>query len=574
MPHRFPIVLATLLAAAPAFAQDSEPEVYTRADTLRGDWTTPGRAWWDVTFYDLHIAIDPPDSAISGYNAITYRVLQAPSPPEIQIDLMEPLAIDSIVQGGRSLAFRREGNAYFATVADPAAGDAAPAAGELETITVWYGGKPKNAPRPPWDGGFTWTTDSLGRPWIVTTDQGMGASVFWPNKDTQADEPDSQRFAVTVPDPLIDVSNGRLRSTTENGDGSTTYEWFVTNPINNYAITVAAANYAHYSDTLAGEAGPLTMDFWPLDYHLDAARRQFPQAETTLACFEGWFGPYPWYEDGYKLVETPHPGMEHQSAVAYGNYYANGYRGRDASGVGIGLQFDFIIVHETAHEWWGNNISTKDLADMWVHESFGNYAENLFVECTMGKEQGAAYVIGTRRGIDNDRPIVPMADGVPAYGVNAQGSGDMYPKGGNMLHTIRQIVGDDEKWRGILRGLQETFGGQTVMGSDVEGYVARESGVDLTRVFDQYLRTTMIPALEYRIEGRRLSYRWANVVPGFAMPIEVRVGGKPLRIQPTEEWRALEVEVERPEEFEVDPDYYVQPRDVSDEASEGNPATR
>ena len=562
MPHRFPIVLATLLAAAPAFAQDSEPEVYTRADTLRGDWTTPGRAWWDVTFYDLHIAIDPPDSAISGHNAITYRVLQAPSPPEIQIDLMEPLAIDSIVQGGRALAFRREGNAYFATVADPAAGDAAPAAGELETITVWYGGKPKNAPRPPWDGGFTWTTDSLGRPWIVTTDQGMGASVFWPNKDTQADEPDSQRFAVTVPDPLIDVSNGRLRSTTENGDGSTTYEWFVTNPINNYAITVAAANYAHYSDTLAGEAGPLTMDFWPLDYHLDAARRQFPQAETTLTCFEGWFGPYPWYEDGYKLVETPHPGMEHQSAVAYGNYYANGYRGRDPSGVGIGLEFDFIIVHETAHEWWGNNISTKDLADMWVHESFGNYAENLYVECTMGKEKGAAYVIGTRRGIGNERPIVPMAEGRPAYGVNAQGSGDMYPKGGNMLHTIRQIVGDDGKWRGILRGLQETFGGRTVMGSDIESYISEHAGRDLTKVFDQYLRTTMVPALEYRAEGSGLAYRWADVVPGFDMPVEVTVAGEPMRIEPTETWGVLKFDAAGPAELEIDPDYYVLAREV------------
>ena len=576
------ILSALVLECTVLLAQESEPVVYTRADTLRGDWTTPGRAWWDVAFYDLHIAIDPPDSAISGHNGITYRVLATPSPPEIQIDLMAPLAIDSIVQDGRRLAVRREGNAWFATVADPATGDPAPVPGELETLTVWYGGKPKNAPRPPWDGGFTWTADSLGRPWIVTTDQGLGASVFWPNKDTQADEPDSQRFAVTVPDPLIDVSNGRLRSTTQNADGTTTYEWFVTNPINNYAITVAAAHYAHYSDTLAGEAGSLTMDFWPLDYHLDAARRQFPQAETTLACFEHWFGPYPWYEDGYKLVETPHPGMEHQSAVAYGNYYANGYRGRDASGVGIGLEFDFIIVHETAHEWWGNNITTKDLADMWVHESFGNYAENLYVECILGKETGAAYVIGTRRGIENDRPIVPMADGRPAYGVNAQGSGDMYPKGGNMLHTIRQIVGDDEKWRGILRGLQETFGGQTVMGSDVEGYIAEHAGVDLSKVFDQYLRTTMIPTLEYRIEGKDLSYRWADVVPGFDMPVDVTVGGEAMRIHPTESWQTLEVEIEDPKDFQIDPDWYVLSRDVSAEAPGGDstdppdedPATR
>lgn len=565
MPRRSAPFAAALLLLAIGAATAQEAETYTRADTLRGSWTTPARAWWDVTFYDLHIAIDPPDSAISGHNGITYRVLETPQPPEIQIDLMAPLAIDSIVQDGRRLDVRREGNAWFATVADPEARDAAPAPGELETFTAWYHGKPQPAPNPPWDGGFTWTTDSLGRPWIVTTDQGLGASVFWPNKDTQADEPDSQRFAVTVPDPMLDVSNGRLRSTTANGDGTTTYEWFVTNPINNYAITVAAGSYAHFADTMAGEQGLLTLDFWPLDYHLDAARRQFPQARSTLACFEHWFGPYPWYEDGFKLVETPHPGMEHQSAIAYGNGYANGYRGRDGSGTGIGLEFDFIIVHETAHEWWGNNITTKDLADMWVHESFGNYAENLYVECLMGKEAGAAYVIGTRRGIDNDRPIVPAAEGDPAYGVNAQGSGDMYPKGGNMLHTIRQIVGDDEKWRGILRGLNAEFRHQTVMGSQIEAYISEHAGLDLSKVFDQYLRTTDIPVLEYRIEGDALSYRWANVVPGFDMPIEVSVAGEERTIQPTDSWQTPTVEVTDQQGFQVDPDYYVIARDAAAE---------
>jgi aminopeptidase N len=550
------VVSLLLLSAGIAAAQESPP-TYTRADTLRGSWTTPARVWWDVTFYDLDVEIRPPDSSINGTNAITYRVLESPEVSEMQIDLMVPLEVDSMIQDGRRLEFRREGNAYFASLT------AQQPVGKLKTITVWYQGKPQPAERPPWDGGFTWAADSLGRPWIVTTDQGMGASVWWPNKDTQADEPDSQRVALTVPDPLVDVSNGRLRSTTPKGDGTTTYEWFVVNPINNYAITVAAGNYAHYSDTLAGENGTLTLDFWPLDYHLDAARRQFPQAKTTLACFEHWFGPYPWYEDGYKLIETPHPGMEHQSAVAYGNGYANGYRGRDPSGVGIGLEFDFIIVHETAHEWWGNNISTKDLADMWVHESFGNYAENLYVECLMGKEKGAAYAIGTRRGIDNDRPIIP------AYGVNAQGPGDMYPKGGNMLHTIRQIVGDDEKWRGILRGLNERFWHQTVMGSEIEAYISEHAGHDLSKVFDQYLRTTDIPVLEYRIEGSTLSYRWADVVPGFDMPIEVTLSGDDLTvIRPTESWQTATLELARPEDFRVDPNYYVLTRNVASGADE------
>ncbi len=548
MTRATPAILALLLLTAVQGTALAQTEPYTRADTLRGSWTTPGRAWWDVTFYDLHVGISPSDSSIAGYNAVTYRVLQAASPPELQIDLMEPLVIDSVVQDGRRLDVRHEGRAHFTTLATPQT------PGELRTVTVYYHGRPQIAERPPWQGGFTWRADSLGRPWVVTTDQGMGASVWWPNKDTQADEPDSQRVALTVPDPMMDVSNGRLRSTTPNADGTTTYEWFVTNPINNYAIAVGAGSYTHFEDTYDGEGGELTLDYWPLDYHLEAAERQFEQVKPMLACFESWFGPYPWYEDGYKLIEVPHNGMEHQSAVAYGNRYANGYQGRDPSGVGIGLKFDFIIVHESAHEWWGNNISTKDLADMWVHESFGNYAENLYVECMWGKDEGAQYVIGTRRGIRNDRPIIP------AYGVNAQGSGDMYPKGGNMLHTIRQIVGDDARWRAILRGLQEEFGGQTVMGSQVETYISEHAGADLSKVFDQYLRTTMVPALEYSLEGAALRYRWADVVPGFDMPVEVRIGGEARRLRPTEAWQTMAVPAGAT--LEVDPDYYVLAREV------------
>jgi aminopeptidase N len=386
----------------------------------------------------------------------------------------------------------------------------------------------------------------------------MGASVYWPNKDTQADEPDSQRVAFTVPDPMVDVANGRLRSTTKNPDGTTTFEWFVVNPINNYAVAVAAGGYAHYRDVYQGEKGSLTMDFWPLDYHLAAAQKQWPQARSMLACFEHWFGPYPWYEDGYKLIEVSNNGMEHQSAVAYGNGFANGYRGRDASGTGLGMKWDFIIVHESAHEWFGNNITTKDLADMWVHESFANYAEGLYTECLFGKQAGADYIIGNRRGVRNDRPIVP-----PAYGVNAQGSGDMYPKGGEMLHTIRQIVGNDDKWRSILRGLNQEFRHQTVTGKQIEDYISRKSGHDLSKVFEQYLGTTQIPVLEYRIEGSRLGYRWSSVVPGFDMPVGVESsGGKYRVIHPTEQWQTAKLKLAKPADFKVDPDYYVVAKEV------------
>jgi aminopeptidase N len=519
-----------------------------RADSLRGS-NTPERAWWDAAFYDLHVRVNPADSSITGYNGITYRVLQPAR--DMQIDLQVPLEVDSMIQDGQKVTYRRDGNAFFAKLR------ARQRVGDVGTITVYYHGRPRVAVRPPWDGGFTWTTDSLRTTWIATTNEGLGASVWWPNKDYLADEPDSQRIAITVPDPLMDVSNGRLRNTTHNADGTTAYEWFVTEPINNYNVEVNAGRYAHFADTLEGEAGRLTLDFWPLAYHLNAARRQFQQVTPMLECFEHWFGPYPWYADGYKLIEAPHLGMEHQSGVAYGNHFLNGYLGRDLSGTGLGLQWDFIIVHESAHEWWGNNITMQDQADMWIHESFANYAEGIYTECLLGKSAGAAYMIGARHGVRNDRPIIP------AYGVNAEGSGDMYPKGGNMLHTIRQIVDDDAKWRDILRGLNETFRHQTVTGKQVEDYISEHAGVDLSKVFAQYLTTTMIPEFQYRGEGTTLSYRWANVVPGFDMQIKVNVPGSgTLVLHPTEEWQTLEVTSPKADELTVDENYYVTEKDI------------
>ncbi|HEY4321052.1 MAG TPA: M1 family metallopeptidase [Gemmatimonadales bacterium] len=546
--------------AAPVTARDTtlgrpglRRNVYTphlgHTDTLRGSFTTPGRAWWDASFYDLHVAISPGDSSIRGYNAITYKVLRPAT--EMQIDLMQPLVVDSMVQDRRKLPFRRDSNAFFITL------KAAQPAGSYQKVTVYYHGQPQIAKNPPWAGGFTWTHDSLGRPWIVTTDQGMGASVWWPNKDTQADEPDSQRIALTLPDPMLDVSNGRLRSVTHHPDHTTTYEWFVVNPINNYAIAVAAGQYAHWQETYDGLKGRLTMDFWPLDYDTTAARRQWTQARSMMACFEHWFGPYPWYEDGYKLLEVPNTGMEHQSAVSYGNWFQNGYRKRDGSGTGLGLKWDFIIVHESAHEWFGNNITAKDNADMWVHESFANYAEGLYTECQFGKDAGAQYIIGNRRGIRNDRPIIPV------YNVNEQGSGDMYPKGGEMLHTIRQIVDNDAKWRGILTGLNQTFWHQTVMGSQIEAYISQQAGTDLSKVFDEYLRTTMVPTFEYRIAGDTLSYRWTHVVPGFNMPLKVTVNWPELSvIHPTEQWQTLRLKLANASDFRIDQNFYVIAKEV------------
>ncbi|HEV7703363.1 MAG TPA: M1 family metallopeptidase [Gemmatimonadaceae bacterium] len=546
LPH-LAIALAPLLARAQTTTTHARPQQSvappTHADSLRGS-NTPERAWWDANFYDLHVRVSPKDSSIVGFVGITYAVL-APA-REMQIDLQVPLAVDSMKQGHRTLNFRRDGNAFFAALLDPQK------IGEHKTILVFYHGKPRVAIHPPWDGGFTWVRDSLDAPWVATSNQGLGASVWWPNKDTQADEPDSQRVAITVPDSMVDVSNGRLRSTTNNSDSTTTYEWFVTSPINNYDVAVNAGHYAHYTETYTGEAGELTLDFWPLAYHVDAAKTQWAQVHLMLACFEHWFGPYPWYADGYKLVEAPHLGMEHQSAVAYGNHFHNGYLGKDRSHTGLGLGWDFIIVHESAHEWFGNNITSKDIADSWVHEGFANYAESLYEECKDGKESGARYAIGERVNIKNDAPVVAE------YGLNREGSGDMYEKGGNMLHTIRQIINDDEKWRAILRGLNKTFWHQTVTGAQVENYISKQSGINLSKVFAQYLTTTNIPVFEYDIRGSTLTYRWTNVVPGFDMPLRVTLADSGYALlHPTTSQKKAKLAMKDLASFHVDSNYFV-----------------
>ncbi|MBC8153733.1 MAG: M1 family metallopeptidase [Bacteroidetes bacterium] len=528
------------LLAGPVWGQQNE---FTHADTLRGS-VTPARAWWDLTHYDLQVRLHPADSTLRGSTTIRYRVLK---PYQVlQVDLQRPLRVEKIEQDGQPLPFRQDGDAYLVTLTKPQR------AGQTESLTVQYAGKPRVAKRPPWEGGLVWSRDRAGGWFIATACQGLGASAWWPCKDHLYDEPDSMRIRVTVPDNLTDVSNGRLRHVTTNNDGTRTFDWFVANPISNYGVNLNVGNYVHWSDTLRGEGGPLTLDFYALPEHEDSARRQFTQVKPMLRAFEHWFGPYPFYEDGYKLVEVPYLGMEHQSSVTYGNGFRNGYRGRDLSGTGWGLLWDFIIVHESGHEWFANNITYRDVADMWVHESFTNYAENLYVEYYHGKDAGAAYVIGCRKLIRNDRPIVGV------YGVNHEGSGDMYYKGGNMLHTIRQVVGDDVKWRQILRGLNRTFYHQTVEGRQIEAEMSRQAGRDLQKVFDQYLRDTRLPTLAYRPAGNTLEYRWTNCVTGFDMPVRVSLGesGPYQMLYPTTRWQRLPIRTTATT-LTADPNYYV-----------------
>jgi len=517
-------------------------KLFTRQDTLRGS-ITPERAWWDLTFYHLNIKVNPSDSTIYGTNTVTYRVLN--SSGIMQIDLQPPLDLLKAEQNGNVLSFKREGNVYRIAMSENQE------AGKYYSLILSYGGKPHVSQRPPWEGGITWKKDKNGLPFIASSCQGDGASLWWPCKDHMYDEPDSMLISVTVPSNLIDVSNGRLRSTVKNRkEKTTTYNWFVANPINNYGVNINIGDYVHFSEIFKGENGDLDCNYYILRDNLDKAKIQFKQVPMMLAAFEHWMGPYPFYEDGYKLVEAPYLGMEHQSSVTYGNGFRNGYLGIDQSGSGWGDKFDFIIVHESGHEWFANSITYEDVADMWIHESFINYAENLYVEYHFGKEAGTDYVLGTRRNIRNDRPITGI------YDVNFSGSADMYSKGGAMLHTLRQIVNDDEKWRGLLRGLSEHFYHQVVKGSQIENYISEKAGMNLKPFFDQYLRDIRIPGFEYYINGSKLSFRWNNCVQGFNMPVRLFASGKAIIVNPSSRFTTIDLGMEKAV-ITVDPNYYV-----------------
>lgn len=515
----------------------------SRAETLRGS-ITPEREWWDLQHYDLSVQFFPDTRTIKGSNVISYKTLKPGN--KMQIDLQTPLNMTRITHGSTDLKFEREGNVYWVYL------DKELPKGVDDSITVYWEGRPQVSQNPPWSGGITWGRDDLGEHFITTTCQGIGASIWWANKDHGADEPDKgMNINITVPENLVAVSNGRLKKIDENkADKTKTYHWQVTNPINNYGVNANIGNYVHWEEKFKGEGGDLDIQYWTLPHQKEAAMKQFKEVPRMLKAFEHWFGKYPWYEDGYKLVTVSYAGMEHQSSVTYGNWFRNGYRGRDVSFTGIGYKFDFIIVHESGHEWFGNNISMKDSADMWIHEGFTNYSENLFVEYWFGKKEGEDYVIGSRKNIRNEGTIIGT------YNSNREGSGDMYYKGGNMLHTIRNIINNDEKWRGILRGLNKEFWHQTVTTQQIENYISKQAGIDLSKVFDQYLRNTKIPLLQYKIEGNKASYKWSNVVNNFAMPIRVNINGKEVVLTPNETLQTF-TNREEIKTFEVNRSFYV-----------------
>ena len=540
------ITIILLMFYAVANAQlGTNKETFTRADSLRGN-LTPLRTCYDIDYYHLDVKFDIANKFISGSNLFKFTAIEDFT--KLQFDLFANLKVEKVIFHGQELPFTREFNAVFITFPQTIT------KGSKESFTVFYSGNPTIAKRAPWDGGIMFANDSLGNPWVATACQGMGASVWWPNKDHQYDEVDSALISITVPDTLQDVSNGRLRKVTKLKNGYTKYDWFVANPINNYDIEANIGKYTHFNDVYDGEKGKLTLDYWVLKYNLAKAKVQFgANVKDMIKAFEYWFGPYPFYEDGYKLIETPHLGMEHQSGTAYGNHFQNGYLGHDLSSTGWGLKWDFIIVHESGHEWFGNNITSKDLADMWIHEGFTNYSESLFIENRYGKQAGQEYVHGTRFRIRNDAPIVGP------YNVNKEGSGDMYYKGGNLLNMVRTIIDDDTKWRAILRGLNKTFYHQTVTYNQIVDYITDQSGKNLRPVFDQYLHYKHIPILNFMFTEGKLYCRWLADVNNFKMPVKVRVkGGEYQFINPGTNFTPIEIKGLTKENLEVDTfNYYI-----------------
>lgn len=481
---------------------DSET-VFTKADTLRGTLSKE-RNCFDVTYYHLDIMVDIFKRQLSGYNEISFKVTEPTR--RIQLDLFENMKVEKVVYSNKEIKFTREFNAIFIDFNITLNKNA------THSIKVYYSGSPQQAKNAPWDGGFTYTTDKDNNQWVAVSCQGTGASCWWPLKDHQSDEPDSMLISIACPEGYMDISNGRLRSVNNAPNGYKQFNWFVGNPINSYNVTLNIGKFVLWADSL----GDLTLDYYVLPYNLEKSKKQFEQVKNMLICFEKYFGKYPFKSDGYKLVETPYLGMEHQSAIAYGNKYMNGYLGRSISRSPDGTKFDYIIVHESAHEWWGNNITTADIADMWVHEGFAMYAEALYCECNWGYDSYLTYINGVKFNISNDKPIIGH------YGVNNEGSGDMYYKGALMIHTIRTLISNDSLFFSIIKSMQKEFYHSIVTSAQIEQFISKQSGKDFSKIFEQYLRHSDPPRIIFNKTGDKVQYRWKTDVEGFDMPLKLK----------------------------------------------------
>ncbi|MDL1913222.1 MAG: M1 family metallopeptidase [Bergeyella sp.] len=514
---------------------------FSKIDTLKGS-DTSFRNFWKVSSYEFTVEPDYKDLSVSGENKIFLYITKDIEDPIFQIDLQQPMNYKFLGEG-KEFYTKRDGDFIFVH------GKGIYKKGKKLVFRVRYFGHPIIARNAPWDGGWVFKTDDHGNPFMSVAQEGIGVSVWLPVKDTWSEEPENGiKMTIITPKGFTGVGNGRLIKKKNIGEKQA-YTWQVKNPINLYDISPTVGKFTHFGEIFLGEKGKLDLDFWVLSYNLEKAKKHFTQVKPMLKIFEYWLGPYPFYEDSYKLVESPYLGMEHQSNIAYGNHYIDGYLGRDISGTGYGLGWDYIIVHESGHEWFANNITAKDVADMWIHESFTTYSEVLFVNEYIGKQEGNQYAIGLRGIIENKKPI----EGI--YGVRKKGSADMYSKGANMIHTLRHVLNDDEKFRNLLRSLNQKFYHKTVTRKEFVDYINITTGVDFTSFFHQYLDTTDIPTLAYRVDGNKLSYVWKNTVPRLYLPIRIKQKDKEITITPSD--KVQHIELPEDADVECDPNYYI-----------------
>jgi len=547
-PKVLSLILLILLAVVSVTGQRTAPnQAPTRANILRGEYGQY-RANNDLLYYYLDVRVDPEKKFLKGTTTARFKMLKEDS--RIQLDLHDALKVDGIVynewdpkprSAGSSrlreeLKFTREAGALFIDFPTPLL------AGHIYEVSVHYSGNPLEQGR---FGGIAFKKDPAGRTWINTACEGEGASVWWPNKDQWRDEVESMKISVSIPNDLVDVSNGKFLGKTDLGDGYTRWDWLVQYPINNYSVSLNIGHYEHWSDRL----GDVPLDFYSLPEDLEKAKKQFAQAKGMMEAFQHYFGEYPFKKDGYKLIQVPYSGMEHQSAVTYGNHFANGYLERDWTGVGISPRFDFIIIHESGHEWFGNAVSAADTSDMWIHEGWTTYLECLYVEYMFGKADGLKYTNGYKSKVRNQRPIVPER------GINAEPPQDMYFKGALFLNTLRSVIDDDKRWFALIREFYQEFKYKNIMTEDVEAFFSRRTGRNLTPVFEQYLRRTALPVLELKFADGSVQYRWKVDEKDFVMPVKVGAKGSWQTIQPTTQWQTMKTAMNK-ENFEVATDLY------------------
>jgi aminopeptidase N len=533
-----PRLLASLsilfITAAPLAAEQAKPtpppppstlRAPTRIDILRGEYGRY-RANNDLLYYDLDIRVNPEKKFISGRNTIRFKMLKDDT--RIQLELFSNYTIEKIVAtwkeaSTQALKYERDHNTVYIDFPETLR------SGRTYSIEFHYSGQPREQGR---FGALAFRTTPDGKHWINTANEGDGSASWWPSKDQWRDEPEGADIRVAVPNGLINVSNGRFMGKTDLGDGYTRWDYRVHYPINSYNVSLNIAEYTHFAEV----HGDLTMDYFVLPGNLDKAKVQFAQAKPMMEAFEKYVGKYPFPKDGFKLIEVPYSGMEHQSAVTYGNRYANGYLERDWTGVGVSLKFDFIIIHESAHEWFGNAVSAADVSDMWIQEGWCNYLEFIYVEALFGREDAIKYAGGYKSKVANAEPIITQR------GIHRTPNQDMYFKGALFLDTLRNAVNDDARWWKLIRDTYEKFKYQNIMTEDLVRFFSAELKQDMTPIFDQYLRRTSLPVLELTFDeaAKTVAYRWKADERGFAMPIKAGEPAKWQLLQPTTEWKSME----------------------------------